>query len=61
MRYSASTNGFYAEGIDYVSIPSDCVEISDDDYLLLIDGQGAGFSIVPDPDKPGYPKLVPVE
>lgn len=60
MRYSATTNGFYAEDIDYASVPNDCVEISEDDYLLLIDSQPAGYSIVPDPDKPGYPKLVSV-
>jgi len=60
MRYSASTNGFYAEDIDYTSVPEDCVEISDEDYVYLIDGQASGNEIVPDLDKPGYPKLVPV-
>ena len=60
MRYSASTNGFYAEDIDYVSVPEDCVSISEEDYQLLFDGQASGYEIVPDPDKPGYPKLVPV-
>lgn len=60
MRYSASTKGFYANDIDYNSVPEDCVVISEEDYALLIDGQAIGNEIVPDPDKPGYPKLVPV-
>ena len=60
MRYSASTKGFYASDIDYESVPEDCVEISKADYLLLMEGQASGFEIVPDPDKPGYPKLRPV-
>ena len=60
MRYSASAKGFFAEDIDYKSIPEDCVEITTDDYLLLMEGQASGFEIVPDPDKPGYPKLIPV-
>lgn len=60
MRYSASTKGFYANDIDYQSVPDDCVDISDDDYVLLMDGQAAGYEIVPDPDKPSYPKLIPV-
>ena len=59
MRYSATVNGFYASDIDYASVPDDCVEISEDDYALLMDGQASGNIIVPDPDKPGYPKLVP--
>ena len=59
MRYSATTNGFYAEDIDYASVPDDCVEISAKDYAFLIDGQASGNIIVPDPDKHGYPKLVP--
>lgn len=60
MRYSASTNGFYAEDIDYASVPNDCLEISDEDYVYLINGQASGNEIIPDPDKHGYPKLVPV-
>lgn len=60
MRYSARKKGFYASDIDYKSVPEDCVEITEDDYLLLMDGQASGFEIVPDPDKPGYPKLIPV-
>ena len=60
MRYSASKKGFYASDIDYKSVPEDCVEITNADYLLLIDGQASGNEIVPDPDKPGYPKLLPV-
>lgn len=60
MRYSASTSGFYAEDIAYKTLPSDIVEISDDDYQLLMAGQASGYEIVPDPDKPGYPKLVPI-
>lgn len=60
MRYSASKKGFYASDIDYTSVPKDCVEISEQDYLLLMEGQGNKNEIIPDPDKPGYPKLVPV-
>ena len=60
MRYSASTKGFYANDIDYSSVPEDCVVISEEDYLLLMDGQAAGNEIVPDPSNPGYPKLIPV-
>jgi len=60
MRYSATTNGFYASDIKYNNLPNDCVEISEADYLLLMEGQANGYQIVPDPDKPGYPKLVPV-
>ena len=60
MRYSASVKGFFSEELDYTSIPGDCVEITDGDYELLMDGQASGFEIVPDPDKPGYPKLRPV-
>jgi len=57
MRYSAFTQGFYAEDIDYASVPNDCIQIRNDDYELLLDGQVAGHEIVPDPDKPGYPML----
>jgi len=60
MRYSATENGFYANDIDYKSVPEDCVEISENDYALLMDGQGAGYSIAPDPNNVGYPKLIPV-
>ena len=57
MRYSATTNGFYANDIDYASVPDDCVSISIDDYALLMDGQPAGYVIAPGAD--GYPMLIP--
>ena len=58
MRYSATTKGFYAEDIDYASVPDDCVEINDEDYAYLINGQASGNEIIPDVN--GYPQLVPV-
>lgn len=58
MKYSATTKGFYAEDIDYSSVPDDCVEISDEDYAYLINGQASGNEIIPDAN--GYPQLVPV-
>lgn len=64
MRYSASTQGFYAEDIDYAFVPNDCIQISNDDYELLLNGQADEHEIVPDPDKPSYPmlkKLAPSE
>lgn len=60
MRYSASAKGFYANDIYYNLVPEDCVEISEEDYLFLMDGQASKKEIVPDPDRPGYPKLIPV-
>jgi len=60
MRYSATTNGFYASEIDYALVPDDCVELTAEDYSLLIDGQASGYEIAPDPDKIGYPKLVAI-
>jgi hypothetical protein len=58
MRYSASARGFFSEDLDYSSVPEDCVEITEADYLLLMDGQAAGHEIVPDVSRIGYPKLV---
>lgn len=56
MRYSASTNGFYAEDIDYQNLPYDCVEISDAAYDFLMLGQANGKFIAPNAD--GVPILV---
>lgn len=54
--YSASTHGFYPDGDSYGDkLPSDVVEISEDDYRNLLDGQAGGSSIVANVD--GYPVL----
>ena len=51
--YSKTTGGFYLEHIHGSAIPSDAVEITDDYYQSLFDGQGAGFIISSNDD--GYP------
>lgn len=54
MLYSATTRGFYTPDI-HVSIPSDAVEITDEEYIALLDGQSQGQQIVSDVN--GYPIL----
>lgn len=46
MKYSKSTNGFYIEAIHGNSIPTDAVEISDEDHATLLAGQSVGKIIV---------------
>lgn len=58
MRYSATTNGFYAEDVIYASVPEDCIEVSAEEYAALMNGQASGNEIIPDAN--GYPQLVPV-
>lgn len=55
IKYSATTKGFYSSGIKYAKIPSDAVDVSNDDYIHLMVGQENGKQIVPSPD--GYPVL----
>jgi len=55
MRYSKSTGGFYDAEIHGASIPSDSVEISNEEYDALLTGQSNGMAISSDAD--GYPCL----
>jgi len=48
--YSASLNGFYTSKIHGKNIPSDSIEITDELYKNLIDGQCYGKRIIPDID-----------
>lgn len=48
MFYSKSTGGFYAAEIHGDSIPADAVEITDEQYAHLLDGQSSGKRIVAD-------------
>lgn len=56
MFYSKSTRGFYDPQLHGSNIPSDCVEVSLQDYDALFAGQSEGKDIVPNAD--GYPVLV---
>ncbi|HEX7687337.1 MAG TPA: hypothetical protein VF453_06510 [Burkholderiaceae bacterium] len=44
--YSKSTSGFYVDAIHGEAMPTDAVEISDDDYGALMTAQASGKSIV---------------
>lgn len=55
MFYSASTGGFYSHEIHGDSIPSDAVEISDEVYEQLLNGNASGKRIIADDF--GYPVL----
>ena len=46
MYYSKSTNGFYSDEIHGANLPNDCVEISQEVYLELINKQSSGLVIV---------------
>ncbi|MBP2856114.1 tail fiber assembly protein [Dickeya oryzae] len=60
MRYfSPSTRGFYLSEIHGSSMPSDVVEISDDDYQTLLTRQAAGHIIQFD-TLSGKPVAVPI-
>lgn len=48
LRYSASTGGFYPYDIHYPNLPTDCVEITEDDHAALMAAQATGQQIVPD-------------
>lgn len=47
MLFSASTHGFYSNGL-HSSIPADAVEITDAEHRALIEGQSLGKRIVAD-------------
>lgn len=55
MFYSPSTKGFYIEDIHGSNIPQDCVEITVEKHLELMNGQSEGKEIVPDEN--GFPIL----
>lgn len=55
MFYAKSTGGFYDQEIHGDSIPKDAVEISADEYRMLLDGQSQGKIIVSNGN--GYPVL----
>lgn len=46
MFYSKSTKGFYTPDVHGTDIPADAVEITDDSYQSLMDGQSVGMVIV---------------
>lgn len=52
--YSATANGFY--GSDHPSRPADCIEITADEHVALLDGQAQGRIIRGGAD--GRPELV---
>ncbi|MDF3936647.1 DUF4376 domain-containing protein [Pseudomonas citronellolis] len=56
MFYSKSTGGFYVTDIHGSAIPSDAVEISQEDYDALMQGQAEGKVIASTAD--GRPELV---
>ncbi|NJI18890.1 tail fiber assembly protein [Aeromonas veronii] len=55
MIYSSSTGGFYDTAVHGDSIPTDAVEISQEKYEALFQGQRDGMVIVSDDN--GYPML----
>lgn len=48
MFYSKTTKGFYDQEIHGNNMPSDCVEVSQQDYDALFAAQASGKEIVPD-------------
>lgn len=56
MLWSRETGGFYSPDIHGGNIPFDAVEITDDLYFALLEGQSAGRQIAPGND--GFPVLV---
>lgn len=52
--YSKTTSGFYNSDINEI-MPNDCVEISDEFYAALLNGQSEGKVITADAD--GFPLL----
>jgi len=53
--YAASTNGFYSKEIHGDEIPADSVEITDEEWIALLEGQEKGKLITA--DKKGNPIL----
>jgi hypothetical protein len=56
MFYSKSTNGFYDLSIHGNRMPIDAVEITDEVYVNLLNGQSSGKNITS--DESGHPILV---
>lgn len=56
MYYSPETNGFYDEDIHGSRLPVDAIEIADERYQELLEGNSAGQNIVAGVD--GLPMLV---
>lgn len=56
MLYSKTTRGFYAIEIHGDNIPQDAVEITDSEYITLLEGQETGKEI--QGDENGHPILV---
>ena len=54
--FAASTNGFYSPEINGTDIPKDAVEITDEKWVALLNGQSEGKLI--SADKAGNPVLV---
>lgn len=52
--YDKETNGFYIDG--FHEIPRGAIEITDETYRILLDGQAAGKQIIA--DKTGSPVLI---
>ncbi|MFU2050600.1 hypothetical protein [Bordetella hinzii] len=64
MLFSKSTGGFYSPDIHGGAIPDDAVEITEQEYAALMDGQATGKVIVADSDgRPilANPTLTPEE
>ncbi|HYD46703.1 MAG TPA: DUF4376 domain-containing protein [Terriglobales bacterium] len=57
MLYAASTRGFYREDVHGENIPADAVEITDEQYAVLIEGQAKGGTIASGAG--GFPILLP--
>ena len=57
MFFSKLTNGFYLTEINGENIPKDAVEISEDQYLELLEAQSQGMTI--GADKKGNPIAIP--
>ena len=57
MFYSKTTKGFYDDDVNGAKVPDDAVEVPDEYYRELFDGQSQGLVITP--NEYGYPVLVP--
>ena len=53
MYYSKTTRGFYCEEVHGTNIPSDCVQITNEQHMTLLNEQSNGKQIVPDEE--GFP------
>lgn len=54
--WSASSNGFYNDDVHGTNIPADCVEITEEQWLELLNGQVNNKVITSDSN--GHPVLV---